>query len=57
MERVLEVLEQKSLPSIDLIRELCRQVSNTLVQEPNVLRIDPGVKVVGALYGQYFDLL
>lgn len=57
MERVLEILDQKQIPSVKLIRDLCYQVSNVLLSEPNVLRIDPGVKVVGCLYGQYFDLL
>mmetsp|Transcript_29343 Transcript_29343/g.82757 ORF Transcript_29343/g.82757 Transcript_29343/m.82757 type:complete len:476 (-) Transcript_29343:509-1936(-) len=44
------------IPSTNL-KALCKTAAPMFLSEPNCLHIEPPVKVVGDIHGQYFDLL
>jgi hypothetical protein len=57
MEVVIECLHQHRLPTIPDIKTLCKEAIRVLCEEPNVIRVDSPVVVVGDLHGQFYDLL
>mmetsp|Transcript_1689 Transcript_1689/g.3329 ORF Transcript_1689/g.3329 Transcript_1689/m.3329 type:complete len:316 (+) Transcript_1689:447-1394(+) len=53
----IKKLVQRELPTLVEIRTLCKRVKDELATEPNVLSVQPPVKIVGDIHGQFYDLM
>ncbi|KAJ1917680.1 putative serine/threonine protein phosphatase [Tieghemiomyces parasiticus] len=53
----IEVLKRGQFLRPQAVLSICETVKSLLFNEPNVLKIDPPVTVVGDIHGQFFDLL
>lgn len=57
MEIILQSLRKHTLPPLTAVQQLCHNVSNILIQEPNLIRIDSPITIVGGIEGNFYDLL
>mmetsp|Transcript_14802 Transcript_14802/g.24079 ORF Transcript_14802/g.24079 Transcript_14802/m.24079 type:complete len:316 (-) Transcript_14802:1037-1984(-) len=53
----IDKLLKRELPTLNEIRMLCERVRKELLQESNVLEVDPPVTIVGDIHGQFYDLM
>lgn len=56
IDRMIERLRRCELLAESEVRELCNLAKETVIKEPNCLRVRAPVKVVGDIHGQFFDL-
>ena len=50
-----QVRNRKELPTIEEIRTLCHRSRQTLLEEDNILTVEPPCTVVGDIHGQFED--
>lgn len=57
LERIIESLYNAVIPSEKEVIEICSAVFPILLEEDNLLFLDPPTSIVGDIHGQFFDLL
>ncbi|KAL0210677.1 hypothetical protein RCL1_005113 [Eukaryota sp. TZLM3-RCL] len=53
----IETIRKGELPSESDVEKLCDLAEDMLLEQPNVVNVDPPITVVGDIHGQFYDLL
>lgn len=54
---IYEKLKENELPDLETTHYILNNISNILVEEENLIKINSPINIVGDLHGQYFDFL
>ena len=57
LELIKAYLVEKGTLSKNLIRELISQTKNIFLKDPNTLKIDGDVVIIGDIHGQFMDMM
>lgn len=56
-ELIKNYIQRTGYISKELVMELCKRAAPVLQKEPNLLRVEGKVVIVGDIHGQFFDLV
>lgn len=57
IDQFIESIRKCILPSTEEIEQLCSKVSEILIEEDNLVRLNAPISICGDIHGQFYDLL